>query len=117
MNSIISEARVQMESIRSMTVCTAMTSTMTSVIQTGVRNMHGPSLEAAKNFPTPVVAEQADYQQKRVSSVQYIFNYAQPCHLAIGLIMGIYLVTRPKGREPNSYLFSEEGPGNLRPAR
>ncbi|XP_044402867.1 uncharacterized protein [Triticum aestivum] len=63
MNSTISEATAQPESTRSGTVCTAITTTTTSVSRT--RAIRAQFSAAPKNSPIPVVAELADPQQKQ----------------------------------------------------
>uniref|UniRef100_A0A453HYM4 Uncharacterized protein n=1 Tax=Aegilops tauschii subsp. strangulata TaxID=200361 RepID=A0A453HYM4_AEGTS len=70
MNSTISEAMAQPESMRSGTVCIAMTTTTTSVSQT--RAIRARFSAAPMNSPIPVVAELANPHQKQVSPVQCI---------------------------------------------
>ncbi|XBH55921.1 hypothetical protein VPH35_077885 [Triticum aestivum] len=63
MNSTISEAMAQPESMRSGTVCIAMTTTTTSVSQT--RAIRARFSAAPMNSPIPVVAELANPHQKQ----------------------------------------------------
>uniref|UniRef100_A0A8R7JZ57 Uncharacterized protein n=1 Tax=Triticum urartu TaxID=4572 RepID=A0A8R7JZ57_TRIUA len=63
MNSTIFEATAQPKGTRSGTVCTAMTTTTTSVSRT--RAIRARFSAAPKNYPIPVLAELADPQQKQ----------------------------------------------------